>query len=250
MRAKESLLIAEQQKLQEAAQEVKASAEPLMSIEVDTPEPFIGVSQIKYLTSKEICGLASELFKHSYDDFYGTKIELDQTGAAFLSIFFSHLKFEENAVTAFSPKADSASPNDMLRRLTNQRLNATEGRASYKPTRYGKDGIAKFVSYKFRDKSGSPLWDQICIDVNNNSSTGFTPEILSQLRGIDLSILCSVIFGTKNDAGHTVEYTVKLIQSLPNGESSFEVCQIDKEELDRTIRAAGISNTNNLGIYK
>lgn len=250
MRASEALKIEQERELQNRTQENGAARELLIDIKVTKPEPFIGIAKVKYLTSTEISKLVAVLFNSVYSDYYGSKVEVDpQTRIASLSMFFSHLQFNENDVTAFSPKADVQRVNDVVRRLANQRINATEGRSSYMITSYGKDGLGKFISPRFKDKSGTPHWNQIHADVNNGSGTGFNNTmILSQLRGLDLSILFATIFGSVNEDGDEVEYSAEINSTLPTGEFLFAVTRINKSELDRTIRAAGITNTNSLGV--
>ena len=253
MRAQEALRLHNLRQEQENGNtnENGTKRESSLEINVESPEPFIGMAKVKYLTSKEIAQLAASLFKQIYADFYGSKVDIDTTnGQPTLTLYFSHLQYDENDVTAFSPKADVAGSNELTRRLANQRINATEGRSSYMMTRYGKDGLAKFIAAKFTDKGRNPQWNQISSDVNNGDGRGFNNTmILSQLRGIDISSLFTTIYGSVDDTGEEVDYLVEIKNSLPTGEFLFALTQINKSELDRSIRAAGITNTNSLGIY-
>ena len=227
------------------------------TIEV-TPQNFEdrAVGFVNFITSTELCSIIKGIFKPAFDDYEGSKLIVDNYGNGHIELWFNHrIQETDDTVVAFSQNADVAKyKNKTIQRVMTQDKYYREGN-TYHPTQDAKDAISKYVLPQYKNKKGAVHWENICCDMaqpSNNIASNYK-EVLSRITGISIIEILTAQYGTKNHKGANVQYSYKVISSLPSTgypEYLIQIQQVDETELDRTLRNAGFANPNGLGIIK
>lgn len=206
-----------------------------------------------FITSFEMCNMINTIMKQTFDDYEGSIFEVAQNGAPIISLFFHHrLPDDQNVCKAFLQKSEESQyKNKLVGRVVYQNRLAREGN-SYKISQDAMEGLDKFIYDSFRDRKGKVRWNEITMDVAQPNSR----EVLSKIYGVDPVAILKLVYGTKMD-DKEYDYEVQIKNSLASNAFTgtgagylLGVTQIDKIQLDRALRNAGIVNPNGLGIIK
>ena len=236
-----------------ANENAEAKREPF-SIEIE-PADFSAraTGANDFITSFELCNMINTIMKQIFDDYEGSIFEVAQNGAPIVSLFFHHrLPDDQDACKAFLQKSEETQyKNKLVGRVVYQNRLAREGN-SYKISQDAMEGLDKFIYDSFRDRKGKVRWNEITMDVAQPNSR----EVLSKVYGIDPVSILKLVYGTKVD-DKEYDYEVQIKNSLAANAFTgagagflLGVTQIDKIQLDRALRNAGIVNPNGLGIIK
>lgn len=213
-------------------------------VEVD-PIKFEADEEGKYMTSNELCGLASGIFREIFDDFYGTKFELMNNRFPSISLHFSHVDKTEGGTVAterLSAKQVGNTTIDKTRSRDNMMIHGDR----YTLTDDGKDFIKKLLMPKLFN-NGKPNWGNILAPVADNTAQSiYAPANVQQLTKvafIDPKRICALLWGEKDESG-LLDYDVAIIKDLtmnymggmPGNPNSNYVLRITKAHTDTIMK--------------
>ena len=208
------------------------------------------------MTSYELLSIANSIFSAGFEDFEGTKMVVDNYGNPVIEAWFNHRITEtEDSVVGFSQNIDGNKYKNKTTARVMRQNNLYRNGNTYHITQDAKDVFAQYIMPSFKGKNGKVNWDAICGDFVNPSTNGFgygNREVLSKIFAISPVEILKAKYGTKNEKGENVQYSVTVLSSLPSGQAGFllSVNQINEVQFDRALRNAGVVNSNGLGIYK
>lgn len=224
-------------------------------IVVENTEDFRELAVQDFITTTELCQLFNPIFKAAFDDFEGLTAEVFQ-GNVSLTAYFNRLEYGPDALTAFSKNVETSVSNEALARY--KRFNRVQNEGlKYHITKEGKEALTEFLSMNsFQRNSKNVNWNQITGD-QAEPVTPYQgqPKVYSVVKSIDPIRLLAKVYG-KKDGDNDYEYKLDIVSSKVNAfgagtpEFVLSVTRINKKELDRALRNAGISNFTGLGIVK
>lgn len=224
-------------------------------IEVERPEEFTSVAGTDYKTSRELCKIAISLFRPIYADLEGCTFEVDQYGRPILNLFFNHLNFSENDITAFTDKIETEEfKNETMRRIR-RASRARLADNAFCITKEGREGLSEFLYDFVLDRAGKPNWNSVAVDVVQPNNTR---ESLTKVCYVDPVKVLAAYYG-KKEGEIQYSYDVAIRSSLQQNQFAaataskeylLTITKIDEVQLDRALRNAGIVNPNGLGIIK
>lgn len=230
-------------------------------IVVEEHEKFAHIMDSKFLSSTELCGIISELFKEIYADFEGCKFEIPQgTNIPTIALFFNHRDVNLGSLPTACSKdvVDEKTKNATLRstRVFQHRLNNGD---RYFLTDEGKEGLAPFVmdSRNFFQKDGNVNWGKIVSEVADPNAG--VPMQYTKVSYLDPAKIMELIFGKKDGDGTSWVYGVRIIRSIPTfsviGNVASEnfmlaVERVCEEEVIRLSQQLGLSVASGLNIIR
>lgn len=234
-------------------------------IVVEEHEKFAHIMDSKFLSSTELCGIISGLFKEIYADYEGCKFEIPQgTNIPTISLFFNHRNTNLSSLPTACSKdvVDEKTKNATLRstRVFQHRMNNGD---RFFLTDEGKEGLAPFVmeTRNFYQKDGSVNWGKIVGDVAdpNAVAMGGVPMQYTKVSYLDPAKIMELIFGKKDADGTSWVYGVRVIRSIPTfsvmGAVASEnfmlaVERVCEEEVIRLSNQLGLAVTSGLNIIR
>lgn len=184
-------------------------------IEVKEPLQFDAIASVKFITSDELCKLASELFKSVFADFEGCIFETTQQGEPTLSLIFNHGEYDEGAVVACE-RGGKSSGSTILDRTRRRDIALAEGDRYYL-TEDGKD-VVKDLLIPREYNNGNPNYKRVVSEfvdrsVVNQFNVGQLPQY-TKVSFISLDRVASLLFGVKVD-NDIKEYSVRIGAAMP-----------------------------------
>ena len=189
-------------------------------ININDHEKFNGLVETKYISSNELCKLVAEIFRSVYADFEGCRFEINQQGLPFISLFFNHSEPDEkdrvNGVTRTVQDKTGTLKNETVRRIRQHDTNNRVG-DRYFLTEEGSSGIGKFIhDFYINKKDGKINWDKITAEVSQRQTYyGQPPVSLTQVSMLDPNKLVTEIYGSTDEEGNNIVYSVNLMKSVP-----------------------------------
>jgi hypothetical protein len=223
------------------------------------------VGHIGFITSQELCGLINSYFRPVFDDYEGSKFKIDPYGVPYMSVFFNHRAYPDDAVRGFTPDIEKDRyNNETLRRIKRQNRLNRFGADQYSITQDAKDVFDDYIyAYRYnrvegvnlRNSKGKVQWDNVAMGSTsqpmapNYSFMQPRQEVLSEIIGIDPTIVFEKKF-KKKGVNTTYAYEVTLNRSISPDNWLLSVMQYDSTQVENAIKKAGIVNPNGLGIIK
>lgn len=186
-------------------------------IEMEEHVDFPETASTAYVSSQEICSLASEIFKAAFADCEGTCFDVNQNGEPTLSIIFNHGSYDENAIVGCERAGGNKVGNSIVDRTRARDRQLTEGDRYYL-TEDGKDVVLSLLLPRVYN-NGKPNWKLVVSDYVEAVSSPYYQNQRPQytkVAFIDLRRVCKLIYGNKDKNGGEIDYDVKIKSVLGN----------------------------------
>ena len=230
-------------------------------IVVEEHEKFAHIMDAKYLSSTELCGIISGLFKEIYADYEGCTFDIPKgTNIPTISLFFNHRDVNLGSLPTACSKdvVDEKTKNATLRSTRSFQHRVNNGDRFFL-TDEGKEGLAPFVldSKNFYQKDGNVNWGKIVTDVAD-LNTG-VPMQYTKVSFIDPAKIMELIFGKKDADDTSWIYGVRIIRSIPTfsvvgavASENFMLAieRVCEEEVIRLSNQLGLAVTSGLNIIR
>lgn len=170
------------------------------------PLPFDTIANSKFISSNELCKIASDVFKSIFADCEGTRFEVSNN-QFYIGVIFNHAKYNTNPDDENRDIVACAIDGDIKKTSSNV-VNVIRGRDSrmingdrYVITEDGKDIFMNLLTIR-QFNNGNPNWNQIVSDFSEQQVRGYynfmsgVPQY-TIIRFIDVGNLCKFIFGSE-----------------------------------------------------
>ena len=206
-------------------------------IQVVEHETFPAAYTGTFMTSTDICKMASALFRSAFADFEGATFEVPNGGRPFIALYFNQREEgPEDTLPLATSKLQNANKTgssllDQKRAMDSYRKNGDR----FYLTEKGKDAIEEFLLPEFINRQkNKPDWSRIVTPVATQGGNFFggvaRPIQYTKVNGISIDKLCDTIFGTKNEDGfytHQANVLYSLPGSMPGINRGF-MLRIDR----------------------
>lgn len=195
-----------------------------MEIKFDEHLSFDPICDSKFLSSKDLCTLISQMFRDCYADYEGCTFEfVPGSTIPMISLYFNHKNYDgADLPVACSKDIDEDNTvNNTLRRVRSYQ-NALRNGDRFHLTPEGKDGLADFLISSrnlYKNKNGEVDWKKIHSDVSdpnamymggNGMGTQYT-----KVSYLDPNKIVAAMFGDVDETKNRWEYGVRVIKSMP-----------------------------------
>ena len=222
-------------------------------IEVDKPFAFDAIASSKFITSNELAKLTSDLFRNVFADFEGSIFEVSTQGGATMSLIFNHGNYDKDAITACE-RLNSKSVGATVIDRGRSRDSLLRDGDRYFLTEDGKDVVKDLIVRRLYN-NGKPDYSKIVGEYTdrgpvNNYFIQQTPQY-TKVSHIDLNRLCGLLFGSVDEDGNSVEYSVAVTAPINAGYNNMtgiavstnyilNITQVSSKELNDLCTKLGL----------
>lgn len=191
------------------------------TITINEHEKFDHISDMKFVSSTDFCGLVSQMFS-IYADFEGCSYEVvPGTNSHMIALYFNHklagtnTELEDGRGIAITKDAGVTAKNNTLRstrNFTNRYYNGDK----FFLTEDGKSGLIPFLFDQNRSLykgNGEVNWDKIIQEVADGNCG--MPQQYTKVSFIDPAKVAEAIYGKVDDDGIKWVYGVRVLRSVP-----------------------------------
>lgn len=224
-----------------------------LKIDVET-EDFNGIATTKYVTSSDLCKIATDLFKGVFDDCEGSTFDIIGNYPT-LAIIFNHGIYDEGARVACAREVTIDAHSSVIQRVRNRDSLLLHG-DRYFLTEDGKEAFRDLVSFQAYN-NGKPNWGKVVNEFSENNQQrmfgyGNVPQY-TKIGYIDPAKFASLIWGKEDKEGNSVEYIVSIVRALNNGVPGMppsnymlSITQISAKELQATYEKLGFGSFSSI----
>jgi hypothetical protein len=221
---------------------------------IDTsPLVFCMDVEVNILTSVKLGSLINEYFRQVFADYAGCRIEANK--GLSLVLFFKHVtNREEGLHYAVELSAAKKTHNSTIDKIRTKDFAVRNG-DRYTLTEDGEDIIKPLLQYVHINKYGNANWGNLVAETTDGSSNiyGMRAEQLTKVGGLDLNLMCKVLFGRKSETGSNVSYSVDLKGAVNAGNLAVVnqnlilwINKIDDDKLAQTYTELGLGTTSTI----
>ena len=179
-------------------------------VELDEPLKFEHDAEVSILTSKELGSLANEYFKAAFPgDYEGCNIVYAHNRLS-LCLYFRHENHVDGQVYGVELNGTNSTHNKLTDAIRRRDYLAKEG-DRYSLTADGEDIVKPLLFRNLVSQNGKINQGQVVSEVADNTASNMyygKPSQFTMVSGIDLNIVCALLFGKKDTDGNDVVYTV------------------------------------------
>lgn len=183
------------------------------AVELEEPLKFEHDVEASILTSGKLGSLANEYFKAAFPgDYEGCTIEYNHKGLS-LSLFFRHeTQRSDDVVYGVELSTAKKTFNKTMDQIRRRDYLVKEG-DRYSLTQDGEDVIKPLLFRNLVSNNGKVNWGSVLSEVADNSMGNLYAIRTAQytkISGINLDLVCALLFGKKDVDGNNVVYTVEV----------------------------------------
>ncbi len=195
--------------MSETIRNAEEKREPF-TIELEEPLDFEYDAKVSFLTSDKLGLAVNQLCRSVFADYEGCKIEISQKNELTLSLLFRHEVNRDESkcygVELCSAKKTNNSTIDRVR----GRDWAVQNGDRYTLTDDAKEAITPWLKGNLRANNGKINWGAIISEYSENVNMySYKTEQFTKVSGLDLNVICSLLFGKKDSKGDNVVYDVQ-----------------------------------------
>ena len=234
-------------------------------ISVDEHEKFDHISDSKFVSSTDFCGLVSQLF-NIYADFEGCSYEVvPGTNSHMIALYFNHklagtdTVLEDGRGIAITKDAGVSARNNTLRSTRNF-LNRYNNGDRFFLTEDAKSGLAPFLFDQNRSlykANGEVNWDKVVQEVADGNYG--MPQQYTKVSFIDPAKVAEMIYGKVDEDGTKWVYGVRVLRSVPtisiggsNVTTNFMLAieRVCENEVFKLAQSLGVGVNSGLNIIR
>ena len=235
------------------------------TITVDEHEKFDHISDTKFVSSTDFCGLVSQMF-NTYADFEGCSYEVvPGTNSHMIALYFNHklagtdTQPEDGRGIAITKNADSSAKNNTLRSTRNF-MNRYNNGDKFFLTEDGKSGLTPFLFDQNRSLykgNGEVNWEKITQEVADGNYG--MPQQYTKVSYIDPAKVAEAIYGKVDNDGTKWVYGVRVLRSIPtialggnNVSTNFMLAieRVCESEVMKLAQVLGVGVNSGLNIIR
>ena len=223
-----------------------------LKINIDA-DPFNGIATTKYVTSSDLCKMASDIFRSVFADAEGATFDI-VGNVPTLAAIFNHGVYDKDATVACTREASvDANASIMARVRSRDRLLNNGDR--FFITEDGKDVFTDLLSYQ-AFANNKPNWSKVVVEFSENTQQRFygygqAPQY-TKIGYLDLAKFAALVWGSEVD-GDPVDYVVTIVRALNSGVPGMpptnymlSVTQISSKELQATYEKLGFGSFSSI----
>ena len=223
-----------------------------LRIKIDA-DPFNGINATKYITSNDLCKMATNIWKSVFADAEGATFDI-VGNVPMLAAIFNHGIYDKDAcVACVREGAVDNNANIMARYRSRDRLLINGDRHFISED--GKDVFTDLLSMQ-AFANNKPNWGKVVAEFSENTQQrmyyGPQNNQYTKIGYIDLAKFVSLIWGSEVD-GDPVDYIVTIVMPLNNGFAGMSptnymlsVTQISSKELQATFEKLGYGSFSSI----
>lgn len=226
--------------------------------ELEEPLKFEHDVQASILTSTQLGDKINEYFRLVFPgDYEGCKFEIVKNVIS-PSLIFRHPKHVEGEVYGVEMSSAKKTNNSTLNRIRTRDFQAQYG-DRYSLTQDGEDVIKPLLQRQHIQNNGKVNWSAVISEYSEPTYGNFYSmknEQYTKVSGLDINLLCSVLFGRKDADGNKVIYLVDMKGTL-NQNIGYNVVganqvyilwinRINYDKLCETYNALGIGSVSSI----
>ena len=252
------------------SKETENTTRGAFTIGVEQHEKFEHISDTKFVSSTDFCGLVSQMFG-IYADFEGCSYEaIPGTNTNMIALFFNHKLVGANEDTianivddgralAITRDSDGTAKNSTLRdarNLTSRYMNGDK----FFLTDDGKSGLRPFLMEGYRSimsGNGEINWGKVTQEV---SETNYNmPQQYTKVSFIDPAKVAEAIYGKVDEDGTKWVYGVRVLRSIPtistgmgtvSSNYMLAIERVCEEEVYKLAQQCGVGVSSGLNIIR
>ena len=237
------------------ATENTGKSEEKFTIKVTNPDEFPVTGETAYMPLKRLMEKVSELFGAAYDDYAGCFIVpvTNNIGPMFdVKLYFKYKPTgSEEPVNAFDVR-DFRSNTDAKTADKLKDLNERAIKRSYSINDNGKEGLAKFVDRRLKNRNtGAVNWANIVNEVTEHQLGGTVTYAV--VSGIDINTLVAELYGRKADDGSYYQYQLSVVRPIGQVNGALvnwlvSIQRVKKSQVDKLANEVGLINVNGIAM--
>lgn len=246
--------------MSETTNRAEEKREPYVA-ELEESLPFKYDAQASILTSTALGSAINEYFRAVFADYDGCKILSGPKGPS-LSLCYKHIPSDRR-----DPELHYAVELSTARKTSNNTLDrirakdyAVQYGDRYSLTKDGEDIIKPLLLRTCYSPNGKVNWGSVLAEtsepVYGNSMYGLRTEQFTQVNGIDINSVCSILYGKKDTNGDAVVYEVSLRGALNAGGPAMGnfanqililwINRINCDKLQETYASLGLGSVSSI----
>ena len=237
---------------------VEEQREPYV-IELEEHVPFSYDAAASILTSTQLGTKISNLFRLVFPgDYEGCRIGVTNRGPE-LSLIFKHaVNRDENIVYGVELSSAKKTNNSTIDRIRN-RDHAAQYGDRYSLTDDAKDALKGLLRREYLNSAGNGKinWGNLTSEEAFPAGTFYAAknEQFTVIKGLDLNLVCGLLYGNKDADGNNVVYTVDVKGALGNPGFNMTdanktyilwVNRINNDKLQETYASLGLGMVSNI----
>lgn len=178
---------------------------------------FSGTAKTKYTTSNDFAKAISSIFTQISSDFQGTRIFMNR-GFLQTELYFAVTDHAEGEFKFVDTVQNQKKKNDLI-----TRINSMNRRHAIVLTEGAKEILKDFIPpydevthMPYINSKKEPIWKNICNERAVQTQNYFPGGVMSTMLSVafDMTKFLKGIYGTTNEKGNALEYTVTALRAL------------------------------------
>lgn len=229
-------------------------------------EKFEHISDMKFISSNDLCSMVSSLFSNIFSDYEGCKFDfVPGTNIPVIQAYFNHrnqVKTVDGENLPFGitkEDTDNKTINNTLRSTRSYNARLING-DRYFLTDEGKS-LSEFVVDlpQFKNRDGEVIWNKLVSDVADGNYGSTVPQQLTLVNCLDAAKIVEAIFGKTDSDGISWVYGVRVMRSIPTcniiggmASSGFMLAieRVSENEVEALARQFGLNVNYGLNIIR
>ena len=225
----------------------EAKREPFV-VEIDEHYPFDSIAASKFITSNELCKMVSDLLRGVFADYEGCIFEVNQGMEPTISLIFNHGDYTGSDLPVCCERSGAKQVgNTVIDRGRSRDLFNRNGDRYYL-TEDGQDFVKQLIIRRLYN-NGNLDYKRIVSEIVDRGpvNTTFVQQLnqYTKVAFISIDRLCSLLFGTDEENGDRVEYTVGISAPINAGYGVsnyvLNITRISAKELSSFCNKIGVN---------
>lgn len=225
-------------------------------VEIDEHYPFDSIAASKFITSNELCKMVSDLLKGVFADYEGCIFETNQGMEPTIGLFFNHGDYSNSDQPVACEKFGTKQVGNTIIDRGRARDLYNRNGDRYYLTEDGQDFVRSLIARRLYN-NGNIDFKRVVSEVIDRGpvTTSFMQNTvqLTKVSYISVDRLCGLLFGTDEENGDRVEYTVAISAPLNAGygvtDYVLNITRISAKELSTFCNKIGV-NTQAINIVR
>ena len=225
-------------------------------VTIDEHYNFDPVAASKFITSSELCKMISDLLHGVFCDYEGCTFDVNQGMEPTISLVFNHGDYTGSELPCACERLGAKQVGSTIIDRGRARDMFNRNGDRYYLTEDGQDFVKQLIARRFYN-NGNIDYKRIVSEVVDRGpmSTSFMPQSnqYTKVSFISIDRICSLLFGTDEENGDRVEYTVNMAAPINYGAGAFNyvlnITRISAKELSSFCNKIGV-NMQSLNIVR
>lgn len=229
-----------------ANQNNESKREPF-KVEIDEHYTFDSIASSKFITSNDLCKMVTDLLKNVFADFEGCSFETAQGMEPTIALYFNHADHSGSELPVACERLGSKNVGNTIIDKGRARDSFIKNGDRFYLTEDGQDFVKQLITRRMYNNGNLDYRRIVCeIQDRGAMNTSFIPQVnqLTKVSFLSIDRLCSLLFGTDEENGDRVEYTVSVATPFNSGYGVnyiLNITRISAKELSTFCNKIGVN---------